>query len=256
VNPSLVYSLAERIGVRNAIGLAMRRLRGKSPDGLYPVSAPGFQHPVYLRPYTTDPAVFKQVVRDAQYDILPPDADVGLVIDCGANIGLSSLFFLNRFNSCRVIAVEPDPSNFAVLQRNLRPYGARARTVNSGVWSHPARLRMSDDLFGDGREWARTVRECLPGEESQFVATDIGTMLRESGEQRISVLKIDVEGSEREIFARNYESWLPMVDALAVELHDDECRAIFERAVGDSPTPFEFREVHELTVGVRAARRP
>jgi len=233
----------------------LRRLRGKTDDGVYEVTAPGYQHPVCLRPYASDPAVYKQVVRDEQYAILPAGADVELVVDCGANIGLASLYFLNRFPACRVIAVEPDPGNFAVLQRNLSRYGGRARTVNSGVWSHPAALRMGDDEFRDGREWSRTVRECRPGEDAQFVATDIGTILRESGARQISLLKIDVEGSEREIFARNYQSWLPCVETLAVELHDDECRAIFNRALVDSNVRFELREVEELTVGVRAPAR-
>jgi hypothetical protein len=45
-----------------------------------------------------------------------------------------------------------------------------------------------------------------------MTATDIGTLLDRSGEQRISVLKVDIEGAERVVFVKNYESWLPKVD--------------------------------------------
>lgn len=201
--------------------------------------------PDLSRPHASDPAAFKQVIRDAEYDVVPPTTDVELVIDCGANVGFTSLYLLNRFPTCRLIAVEPDPENFVVLQRNLAPYRDRVVTINSGVWSHAARLRMSEEQFRDGREWARVVRECLPGEEAQFIATDIGTLFREAGASRISVLKMDVERSEREVFARNYESWLPAVDTIAIELHDDECRAVFQRTIASQGAAFEIRELRE-----------
>ena len=126
--------------------------------------------------------------------------------------------------------------------------------MNSGVWSHAARLRMSDDVYRDGREWARMVRECRPDEEALFTATDIGTLFRESGAERIGILKIDVEKSENEIFARNYESWIDKVDAIAIELHDDECESIFHAAVKAANVPFEFRRIGELTVGILKRR--
>ena len=88
---------------------------------------------------------------------------------------------------------------------------------------------------------------CPPGPAAE--------LFRESGARQISVLKVDVEGSEREIFARNYQNWLPSVETIAVELHDAECRAVFNRAIADSNVAFELREVGELTVGVRSPVR-
>ncbi len=253
MNLQTLRKLTTRVGFSNTLRLVAHQLKGKPADGMYSIRASGYEHPFFLRLHGSDPAVFKQVIRDGEYDILPPETDVELVIDCGANVGFTSVYFLNRFPKARLIAIEPDPSNFAVLQRNLAPYRDRVRLVNSGVWSHPARLRMSEEPFRDGREWARMVRECRPEEASEFVATDIGTLFRESGAKRISFLKIDVEKSEREIFARNYESWIHNVDAMAIELHDDDCRAVFERAIADAKVPLEFREMRELTVGVRRA---
>jgi FkbM family methyltransferase len=241
--------LTRRVGPANVARLLARRLRGAPADGLYSVQARGYPHPFTLRPHGSDPAVFRQVIRERGYDVLPPDREPAFIVDCGANVGFSSVFFLERYPNCRLVAVEPDPANFAVLERNLAAYGDRAKALNTGVWSHPARLKLSDDVFRDGREWARMVRECRPGEATQFTATDIGTILRESGEPRIGLLKIDVEKSEREIFARNYEGWLDKVDAIAIELHDDECESIFHAAVKQSNVPFEFRRVGELTVG-------
>ena len=42
-----------------------------------------------------------------------------LIIDCGANIGLSILYFKKIFPAAQVIGFEPDPHNFNLLQKNL-----------------------------------------------------------------------------------------------------------------------------------------
>src|SRR5207253_2597643 len=46
------------------------------------------------------------------------------ILDCGANVGLASLFFKRRYPSARVTAYEADPALFAMLQRNMRVNGA------------------------------------------------------------------------------------------------------------------------------------
>jgi hypothetical protein len=48
-------------------------------------------------------------------------------------------------------------------------------------------------------------------------------ILRESGQDRISLLKIDIEGAEVQLFSEGCESWLSKVDNIVIELHDDSC---------------------------------
>ena len=74
--------------------------------------------------------------------------------------------------------------------------------VRSGVWSRPARLAMDQSARVPGQEWARRVRECGPDEEAEFVATDVASLLAGSGCDRISILKMDVEGAEAQIFSK------------------------------------------------------
>ena len=61
-------------------------------------------HPLQCRSRTTDSAVFWQVFIGLEYECLDDVADVGLVIDCGANVGYSSAYFLSRFPRCTVVA--------------------------------------------------------------------------------------------------------------------------------------------------------
>jgi FkbM family methyltransferase len=243
------------LGLLNYFGFIRQQYRMSRTDGPRTVTLRS-RHgafPLVCRSRTTDIKVFSQIFMFREYRCLDRLRDPGLVIDCGANAGYSSAYFLSRFPAAELIAVEPDAGNFGILQQNLRPFGSRARAVHSAVWSHPARLRLNESPFRDGREWSRQVRECLPHETGGFLATDIGTLLQESGRERIALLKIDVEGAEGVIFSSNYSAWIDRVDALVIELHDDTAfgdnRAIFAAAVQDAG--FEFTTWGELTVGMK-----
>jgi FkbM family methyltransferase len=193
---------------------------------------------VVVRRGTTDLAVFAQVFIDEGYRevgaAIRAGADVGLVIDCGANVGYSAAYMLSRWPRATMIAVEPDPDNFAVLRQNLAPFAARATAVQAGVWSHSCGLVMADSDYRGGGAWARQVREARPGEPAQLSGADVGSLLAESGHDRISVLKMDIEGAECVVFSAGC-CWLDRVDVMAIELHDDtvfgRCSEVFQRAV-------------------------
>jgi FkbM family methyltransferase len=223
-------------------------------DGLVFLPTWYARFPLACRPQSSDRFVFHQVFVEREYACLDDLTHAGLVIDCGAYVGYSSAYFLSRFPGCRVIAVEPDPANFELLALNLGPYGDAARLLRAAVWSHPTRLALSEAPYRDGGEWARQVRECRPGEDSDLPGVDVGGLLRDSGHERITILKVDVEGAEGVIFARNYEAWLDRVDNLVIELHDDSsfgnCSAVFARAIAGRG--FHVSRWGELTV----CRRP
>jgi FkbM family methyltransferase len=245
----------------------------------YRVQTREAEHPLWIRPGTSDLDAFRQVFLEREYAALGDESDVDLVIDCGANVGYTSAWFLSRYPSCRLIAVEPDAGNFALLSRNLAPYGDRARLVRAGLWSRKCGLKISEVPFRDGREWSVQVREASAGETPDLTAVDLGSLLAEgvgslwrapsgshgesfsakdsrptdaassdaeSGATRISILKIDIEGAERFVFAENYEPWIDKFNALAIELHDDECRRVFAEAIRGQP--LAVSQSGELTI--------
>jgi FkbM family methyltransferase len=198
------------------------------------------------RPSTTDLNVYYQIFFHREYRCLDDAKDVELIVDCGANVGYSAAYFLSRFPQAKLIAVEPDPQNFSVLLDNLAPYGNRVHAVSAAVWSHPVGLVMSEARMGPRSEWARQVRPAKAGETPAIVATDVGTLLRESGFDRISILKIDIEGSESAVFSANYEPWIDKVDCLVIELHGERCRSVFFNAI--SAQDFSISQCEELTI--------
>lgn len=111
----LKYYFADR--VMTALG------RG---NNLYKIHPPQAEHPLYLRPGTSDRDVFRQTFIEEEYGIIPKNNNhkVQTVVDCGANIGITTVYLAKIFPKAQLIAIEPDPGNFSVLRK------IRVRFVN------------------------------------------------------------------------------------------------------------------------------
>ena len=238
----------QNLGLKGALFYNLERIRChlvhvSHPYKLYSKYA---LYPLVCRPYTSDYSVFWQIFAVREYSCLDNITEAKLVIDCGANVGYSSAYFLSRYPKAEVIAVEPDPGNFSILATNLASYGARAKVINSAVWSHVTDLTYIESSLGLGKEWARQLRETKDGETPSLKAKDIGTLLEESGSETISILKVDVEGSEETIFSSNYEGWINRVENIVIELHGKKSKLVFMEAI--SKIGFDCSQFGELTV--------
>jgi FkbM family methyltransferase len=147
-------------------------------------------------PGRVDLRVFAQVLANREYRCLDQSDISGLVIDCGANIGLSTLYFLTRFPNAHLIALEPDPQNFKMLTRNTAAFSKRVTLLQAAVWNKNTRLVFSDARALDRQEWAKTCREVEGAELPQIQAHDIPTILGMSSCKTIGLLKIDIEAGE------------------------------------------------------------
>ncbi|HEV2279356.1 MAG TPA: FkbM family methyltransferase [Acidobacteriaceae bacterium] len=151
-----------------------------------------------------------------EYGRLPRNMKASFIIDAGANVGDTSLYFLHRFRNCRIIALEPHPVFFQIAARNLGPYG-NATLLRKGLWDCAATLEISDDATGSsvcsGNAAAATIE-----------TTDVATILQQYGSDHIDILKMDIEGAERNVILHNSDSWLPRTSMIIVELHGTQIR--------------------------------
>ena len=85
-----------------------------------------------------------------------------LILDLGANVGYASVYFALRHPTARVIAVEPEPSNVAVLRRNVAGLPSVA-VVEGAVWPHSGRVSLQDPGKG---QWGMRVQAAGKGETS------------------------------------------------------------------------------------------
>ena len=241
-------TVIDHLGALQSIWCRLQMLRNHLPMTAKPFTlySKYSMFPLMCRPHTSDMNVFISIFMDREYRCLDDVRGTGLIIDCGANVGYSSAYFLSKFPEAFVLAIEPDPQNFAILEANLAPFGSRYRAIQSAVWSHPTGLLLDEASLARGGEWARAVRQSENGENPAMTAVDIGTLLAESDYDRISILKMDIEGAESVVFSSNYEEWIKKVDAIVIELHSDECRSIFGKAI--SGINFGVSQCDELTV--------
>lgn len=216
------------------------------PKWIRRLSIKGCAHPIYYRIGTSDLDVIRQVFVRREYECVANERDVSLIIDCGANIGCTSFFLLHHYPQARVIAVEPDPDNFAMCQRNLKRFGDRAVVVNSGVWPTVTPLRVVRGSYRDGQDWSVQVRPACEGERPDLMGTTVLDLIDSSERKIVDLLKIDIESAEIQLFSKDAEKWLPLTRCLVIELHDDECERIFFQSLSEYHA--EFEKSGELTI--------
>lgn len=247
---------AQKIGVWNALAMRIsyyldrcvyRILSEKYLRPLIRVSIRGYPHPVCLRLGSSDVPTFDQIFVREQY---APAGNLNpapqTMIDCGGNVGYSALYFLNRYPDLIAVVVEPDSTNLEICRRNLLPYANRVQILQAGIWNRRSRLVVS------GTGWGVHVREARPDETPGAEAIDLKSLIERLPLHKVDLLKIDIEGSELVVFDESSASWLPGAWNIAIELHGEECSAVFFKALRDYR--YDLSESGEVTLCLNLRR--
>ena len=141
-----------------------------------------------------------------------------LIIDCGSNVGMSVLYFKKLFPECRVLAVEPDPEAFRMLQRNVSDNRWQNVTLyNSAVAGTDGTIDLYVSSENPGDLGTSTIpQEHLP---QRLVVPSIclSTLI---GDKEVDFLKLDIEGSEMEVIEELERSGaLRRVRRMVIEYH-------------------------------------
>jgi len=242
--PTRVYGFGARcyeaIRVSSAEGVGTYRQltrRKRVSEELTAIRLKEYSHPVYVRPGTSDADVVIQNLIRKEYGRLPRNMTASFIIDAGANVGDTSLYFLHRFRNCRIIALEPHPVFFSIAARNLNPY-ANATLLRKGLWDCETTLRFSEDSTGS------SVCSEKPA-ATHIETTDVSTILQQYGADHIDILKMDIEGAERNVILNNSDSWLRRTSIIIVELHGsqitNECTSFLNKK---GFTSSRYRSLH------------
>jgi len=191
-------------GWKGLLAISSYRLFGSPAE--ITVHPPQLKLPVHLRVRTSDPGVYRDVLLGREYD-LPLPFSPRHIVDCGANIGMASIFFADRYPQARIIALEPEPSNFEVLMRNVSGY-PNILPIHAALWKEDGEL----GLCGS----SKIAFQVIQGRGVRAIS--MNTLMQEAGLDSIDLLKVDIEGAEKELFEAC--DWIQKVRALAIELHD------------------------------------
>ena len=208
------------------------------------------------KPPSSDFAVFDQVFVLLEYGPLvsmikecEKDNERPLnIIDAGGNIGLTSLFLNNAFPGSSFGIVEPDIQNFSVLEKNIQQNNlTNSKLIFGGVWNKNKNLSVNRN-FRDGNDWSVNVTESeIPTELKGFT---IPWLMEQLNFDFIDILKIDIEGSEKQLFsdALLAKEFLSKTKYICIEIHDEfKCRDQINECLAENN--FEFFLKDGLTVG-------
>ncbi len=190
-------------------------------------------HDVHLRKGTTDYTVYRQVLVFEHY-ASQKTKNVRTIIDLGANIGLATLYYKHKYPGATIIAVEPESGNFNMLKKNVAGL-KNVYCVQKAIWNKSRSLQLVSTQFG---EYGYAVGEEANEESSEIGAITIGDLCDQFSISTIDLLKIDIEGSEKELFDKGSEEWLPRVKSIVIELHDwfkPGCSHAFFKAISERP---------------------
>lgn len=139
-----------------------------------------------------------------------------VVLDIGANIGDSTVYFALN-GAQKVIAVEPFPKSFNYLEENIKLNGVENKVslVNAAITSFNGIIHLNPDIEDSTTLIAKDI---INGKEiSTLTLTDLVNQydLREH-----SILKIDCEGCEYEIFGNFDHDLLKIFDSIWMEYHE------------------------------------
>src|SRR5262249_44431289 len=148
------------------------------------------------------------ISRECDLSFLQPEP--GVIIDAGANVGYASVFFAETFPKARIIAIEPEPANFALLQQNTAPY-ANVTPVRAAIWPHAASVSIENP---NDEAWAFRVQEGDRSNGNTIRGVSVPELVAEHGISSIDIFKIDIEGAEKELFQPGCESWLKKTQIL------------------------------------------
>lgn len=195
---------------RDAVLLLFQR----QSRGIITVFSSELRRSIVLRRGTTDLDVVLQVLGAHEYSVTSR-IEPRLIIDAGANIGVSTLYFAHRFPDAQIYAIEPEHSNFAILERNCKGL-KNIRLYEAALWHCQTYVTLKDQK---SENWAFSFTEAaesVPG----IPTITIPQLIHESGRETIDILKIDIEGAEKELFSNGCHEWLSRIRLLIIELHD------------------------------------
>jgi FkbM family methyltransferase len=179
----------------------------------------GYEQVLHLRPFAGDLFVLYEVLLDNCYHVpnslLPPD-EVRVIVDCGANIGITSLFLASRYPNATIFSIEPHPENFSILKRNTQaePRIISVQAAVVGQSASSVRLTSSEPSWG--------YKMTNHGTGIEVPGITIEELCERYRLSRIDLLKIDIEGAEEMVFAHG--EFLPAVRLGIIELHGSYTR--------------------------------
>ena len=181
----------------------------------------GLIEPVNCRIRETDPEVFSQIFVHEEYNspMLPEQAEV--IVDAGANVGYSALFFARKYPAAKIIAIEPNPETYLQLVKNCSVY-PNILPLCAALWKTTGTIKLQF-TSNDGRKlgsWGVRTVESDRSEMQDVSSISIDQIFAKYSLRKIDIFKIDIEGAELPVFSELSLDVTQRIDLFALEIHE------------------------------------
>jgi hypothetical protein len=146
-----------------------------------------------------------------------------LIIDCGANIGLSVIYFKQLYPHAIIKAFEPDPKIFNTLTFNVNSFGFKeVELFQKAIWKQNETLQFKQEGGFSGRI-------PMANDEHNIIEVEAISLQEIIANKKIDFLKIDIEGAEYEVL-KSCKDNLQNVEHIFIEYHShqDEKQTLHE----------------------------
>lgn len=182
----------------------------------YTIKPSFVNYPLQLRGNYSDKAIFMQVFMEKQYALYGKDFPrAKTIIDGGANIGMASIYFSMMFPDAAVVAIEPDDKNFKLLETNTSSY-KNIKCFKNAIWHTTEELHIKNPEM----HAAEFMVEKSDDTNSSLKGISIDEIIKLNSWQQADIVKLDIEGAEKEVFSLGKNDWLNKTKLLIIELHD------------------------------------
>lgn len=166
----------------------------------------------------------REVWLEEAYRLLLPHPS-GVLLDLGANIGLTSVWLAKRYRFSRIIAVEPVPDNAVLVRRNLELNGIKGVVLEAAIGP---REGMATFQVHRNSNQGRLSDSGVP-----VAMVTVESIIKELFVSQLDLIKVDIEGGEQELFLEP-TGWLDQTEAIIIEFHPllVDCPGLIRRLQG------------------------
>ncbi len=176
---------------------------------------PQLKRTIYLRKDTKDNETFEEIFLTNLYNLHLP-IEPKTIVDAGANVGLASLFFRMKYPDAAIVAIEIEDRNVEAVKKNTEGFN-NFDLKHNALFNRKAFFTIEDPYNATN---SFQIKEVSSEELADIVSITLDEVLQTKAWDTIDILKIDIEGAEKQLFESDYQNWLPKTKIIMIETHD------------------------------------
>jgi FkbM family methyltransferase len=171
-----------------------------------------------------------------------------IIIDGGAHVGMTTIYFANRFPNAKIYSIEPNIENYKLLVKNTFYYNVTA--INAALWNKLENV----SIFDNGKDDKDVCFHIRKNKTSKKEVAKINTitvpcLMSLYNITHIDILKMNIEGSEIEVLESSPE-WIDKISSIIVEEHDrfrEGCTETINKYTKDFSTRWKHNDLWFLS---------